>query len=496
MKQAVLAAAALLTVLAATAVGAAASDAALTGVWLGTLEAGAAKLRIQLHLEPGTAGEPACALDSIDQKAFAIPCEHVRREGDQLSFEVAAVRGLWSGTVSADGNTLTGTWTQGAPLPLVLARVATAIPAPKAAPADAAMPPVAVAGLKQVLDHDLAAALQAGDLAPATGAGITIGVEQHGERRIFTYGVATVDSVFEIGSITKTFTGLILAQLTEQGVVQLDTPVRELLPPGTVAQPPGGAEIRLRDLSDQHSGLPRLPDNFAPADPSNPYADYDAKHLYAYLAKQGVALPANAPFGYSNLGVGLLGQALANKTGLSYAQLLQREVTGPLSLADTGVLLTASMQARFIAGHDPDHRPAHAWDLDALAGAGGIRSTAADMLTYLDAQLHPDRLPAAVLAQASGKTLPAAIALSHVTQAEVSKATHIALNWMHVDATGTYWHNGGTGGYSAFASFNPDQDVAIVVLSNTAVGADGFTDKLGAHIAQRLAGKEAVSLAP
>jgi CubicO group peptidase (beta-lactamase class C family) len=368
-------------------------------------------------------------------------------------------------------------------------RVATAITAPKAAP-------VAVADLKQVLDHDLAAALQAGDLAAATGAGITIGVEQHGQRLIFTYGVATVDSVFEIGSITKTFTGLILAQLTEQGVVQLDTPVRELLPPGTVAQPPGGAEIRLRDLSDQHSGLPRLPDNFAPADPSNPYADYDVKHLYAYLAKQGVALPANAPFGYSNLGVGLLGQALANKTGLSYAQLLQREVTGPLSLADTGVLLTASMQARFIAGHDPDHRPAHAWDLDALAGAGGIRSTAADMLTYLDAQLHPDRLPAAVLAQPDGKTLPAAIALSHVTQADVGKATHIALNWLHVDATGTYWHNGGTGGYSSFASFNPDQDVAIVVLSNTATGSNGFTEKLGAHIAQRLAGKEAVSLAP
>jgi len=278
--------------------------------------------------------------------------------------------------------------------------------------------------------------------------------------------------------------------------VQLDTPVRELLPAGTVAKPQSGAEIRLRDLSDQHSGLPRLPDNLEPADVDNPYADYDVKRLYAYLAKQGLALPADAAFGYSNLGVGLLGQALADRTGLSYAQLLQREVTGPLGLADTGVMLTAAMQARFIAGHDAEHRPAHAWDLDALAGAGAIRSTAADLLTYLEAQLHPDRLPTAVLAQANGKTLPAAIALSQVPQAEVSPGTHIALNWLRVDATGTYWHNGATGGYSSFASFNPAQDLAIVVLSNTTVGADRFTDKLGAHISQRLNGKEAVSLAP
>jgi CubicO group peptidase (beta-lactamase class C family) len=482
--------------LAAPPVYAVTPEAPLAGVWLGTLAAGPASLRIQLHLAPSASGSPACTLDSIDQNAFGIPCDPVQQQGAQLSFDVAAVQGHWSGTASPDRDTLTGTWTQTTPLPLVLHRVATPIAAPQAPAPDPAMPPVPLADLKPVLDRDLAAALQRGALAPGTDAGITIGIEQHGHRVLVTYGVAAVDSVYEIGSITKTFTGLILAQLSTQGVVQLDTPVRELLPPGTVAKPASGAEIRLRDLSDQHSGLPRLPDNFAPADPRNPYADYDAKRLYAYLAKQGVALPPNAPFAYSNLGVGLLGQALAEKTGLPYAALLQREVTGPLGLADTGIALTASMQARFITGHTPDHRPAHAWDLDALAGAGGIRSTAADMLTYLDAQLHPDRLPAAVLAQATGKTLPAALALTQVPQAEMSPAMHIALNWFIANATGTYWHNGATGGYSSFASFNPGQDLAIVVLSNTAVGKDPFAEKLGAHIAQRLNGKEAISLAP
>ena len=103
------------------------------------------------------------------------------------------------------------------------------------------MPPVDVADLKQVLDKDMAAALASGDLAPGTGAGVTIGVVQHGVRRIFAYGTMKPDALFEIGSITKTFTGLLLAQMVEQKKVRLDEPVRALLPPGTVAAPASGS---------------------------------------------------------------------------------------------------------------------------------------------------------------------------------------------------------------------------------------------------------------
>lgn len=352
--------------------------------------------------------------------------------------------------------------------------------------------PLALADLKALLDADMVPVLKDGALAPDTGGGVTIGVIQHGERKIFSYGTAKPDSVFEIGSITKTFTATILAQMVEQGKVKLDEPVRELLPPGTVAKPEG-AEIRLIDLSDQHSGLPRMPDNFHPSDPANPYADYDARLLYAFLAKQGVALPANAPFGYSNLGVGLLGQALANRAGVPYPKLLHDEVLAPLGMRETTIAMTPELQARFIQGHGSDHKSAHAWDLDALAGAGGIRSTAADMLTYLEAQLHPDKLPAAALATANGKTLPAAIAQTHKIQADAGNGMHIA-NWFHYDATGSYWHNGGTGGFSSYALFNPEKDFAVVVLSCTAPDADTFSDKLGMHIAQRLSGLPAVEI--
>ncbi len=490
----------------------------VSGVWLGTLAAGPQTLRIQFHLQPDITGPGACVLDSIDQGAFGIPCQ-LAVIGNHVDVKVPAVSGGWSGTLGAGGNSLTGTWSQGGgSLPLNLARQQTAIP-PKAGPkaaVDPALPPVPLADLQGVLQKDLTAALDHGALAPATHAGITVGVVQHGQRRILTYGTGESGSVFEIGSITKTFTGLILAQMTEQGLVRLDTPVRELLPPGIVvhpgavsetvvstALPPGNVgnptplrEITLLDLSDQHSGLPRIPDNFHPADPKNPYADYNAQRLYEFITKQGLALPSNAPFGYSNVGVGLLGQALANRAKLAYPELLRQQITGPLGMHDTAIQLTPAMRAHLIQGYDGDHQPTANWDFDALAGAGGIRSTAADMLTYLEAQLHPERLATGAAATPQGKTLAAALAASHVPRVALDPDNHIALNWFLIDATGTYWHNGGTGGYSSMAMFNPGQDFALIVLSNTSPGPGSITDALGYHIAQRLSGKPAVSLGP
>jgi D-alanyl-D-alanine-carboxypeptidase/D-alanyl-D-alanine-endopeptidase len=306
------------------------------GTWLGTLSVGTTTLRVQLHLQTSPA---SCTVDSVDQAAFGIPCT-LTTQTDTVSIDMPAFQAHWTGKISPDGTTLTGTFTQGGDLPLNFARQTTPIAptSPKPPAIDPAMPPVPLADLQAVLDKDLAAALTSGALAPSTHTGVTIGVVQHSVRRIFTYGPAKPDSVFEIGSITKTFTALILAQMVEQQKVRLNEPVRDLLPPNTVPKPTG-PEITLLDLSDQHSGLPRMPDNFSPADPNNPYADYDAAHLYAYIAKHGLALPANAPFGYSNLGVGLLGQALSNRAAKPYPQLLHDEVTGPLGLTETAISL-------------------------------------------------------------------------------------------------------------------------------------------------------------
>jgi len=489
---------ALLALLAAGtgAIAAAAPDnevskaAPVDGFWLGTLP-GAQPLRIQLFLTNDGQGQEHCSLDSIDQGSFNIACTNVVYAGRQLNFDVPAVHGHWAGEISADQNTLSGNWNQGTPVPLNFERQEKRWSPPPAA-YDPAMPAVKLADMQPVLSHDLEQALKSGALAPATAAGLTIGVVQHGERRVFVFGTAKADSIYEIGSLTKTFTGLILAQMVEQGLVKLDEPVRQLLPGGTVAKPQG-TEISLLDLTTQHSGLPRMPDDFKPTNPDNPYADYGAANLYQYISAHGLEKMGTPKFLYSNLGVGLLGQALADRAGVRYPALLAQQVTEPLKMRDTVVTLSAAQQGRFIEGHSADHHVAHAWDLDALAGAGAIRSTGDDLLTYLEAQLHPEKISSNHSAKA--RTLPAAIKLSHELRADVAPGMQIAFNWLYVTADGTYWHNGATGGYSSFAFFNPKGDYAGVVLLNTTVSPTGsFADLVGHHLEQRLVGKPAVSL--
>jgi CubicO group peptidase (beta-lactamase class C family) len=466
---------------------------AVDGYWLGTVITPARQLRIQLSIRSDQAGQEYCSLDSLDQNAFGLTCTNVGLWAQTFSFDVPVVHGHWSGTLSEDGRTLTGTWTQGQSLPLSLQRQPAAIapPQPLKVSYEPASAPLDAAALQVSLDQAMSAAVQSGVLAADKPIGIAVGIVRNGARRILCYGSARLNSIFEIGSITKTFTGLALAQLVTQQKVRLDEPVRELLPAGTVEKPEG-AEITLRDLVTQHSGLPRLPGNLRPANPANPYADYHAAELYAYLRQQGVAKPADASFLYSNLGVGLLGQALANRFERPYADLVHDEILEPLDLHDTMVSLPPAQLARFIPGHTAGGQPAPAWDQDALAGAGALRSTASDMLTYLEANLHPDRAVRGVGPDAA--TLPNALVLSHQLQTSAGPA-QIAFAWLYLPEDGDYWHNGGTGGYTAYAFFNPRGDYAAVVLMN--VGPDprgSFADLLGRHISQRFAGKPAISL--
>jgi D-alanyl-D-alanine-carboxypeptidase/D-alanyl-D-alanine-endopeptidase len=468
---------------------AASKPSAVDGIWLGTLGAGPQAIRGQLTVKSDQSGKEYCALDSLDQGISGLECSNVAFSGNDFSFDIPAVRGRYTGKLSADGKSLDGTWNQGTPQPLRFERQAapSAAPAPKPAVFDPAIAPVKAAEMEAVLRKDFEKALTSGLLAPETQAGITIGIVRDGERRVFSLGTAKVDSIFEIGSITKTFTGLMLAQMVTQGNVKLDTPVRELLPAGTVTKP-AGAEITLFDLVTQHSGLPRMPDNFNPKDPQNPYADYAPANLYQFMGKQGVAKPANAPFLYSNLGVGLLGQALANQAKTTYPALIKRVVIDPLGLKDTVVSLSPAQERRFIQGHGgaKPFPPAGRWDIDALAGAGAIRSTAGDMLTYVEANLHPEKV----------RALTKALTQSHEIRADVGPGTKIAFAWLYDEESGDYWHNGGTGGYSSYCFFNPKGNYAGVVLFNRTVSPRGETlpDLIGDHISQRFAGTKAISI--
>jgi CubicO group peptidase (beta-lactamase class C family) len=340
-----------------------------------------------------------------------------------------------------------------------------------------------VGELKRDLDRALADTLTNGSLQPGTGAGLAIGVFKRGERQILTYGAARPDSIFEIGSITKTFTGLLLARMVSEGRTRLDEPVRELLPRGLVG-PATGDEMTLADLATHHSGLPMMPDNFVPADPANPYADYRVSRLYDFVRRRGTVKPEDTLYRYSNVGVGLLGQALAERARTGYPRLLRDQIAAPLGLNDTTVTLSAEQRLRFLQGYDDRHKPVHEWDFDALAGAGGIRSTAPDMLRYLEANLHPER----------HAELTGALRTTQRVRGDAAAGTVIGLAWTYHPETGAYRHGGTTGGFTSHAFFVPRCDCAAVVLMNSGANLVFNPDLVAEHIRQRLTGEPAVTL--
>ena len=307
-------------------------------------------------------------------------------------------------------------------------------------------------------------------------AGIVVGViDADGHRRVIGYGPGLdgkqLDgkSVFEIGSISKTFTSTLLADMVRRGEVTLDQPVASLLPASAKIPERGGKRITLVDLATHTSGLPRMPGNFAPRDPANPFADYDATRMYAFLSGYELPRDIGAQYEYSNLAVGLLGYALALKAGQSYEALLTTRILDPLGMRDSRITLTDGMRRRLAPGHEPYGAVVANWDLDALAGAGAIRSTVDDMLTYLAANLDSTSRP-----------LGAAMRDAHRPLRLAGGATQIGLNW-HVTTSNSHalvWHNGGTGGYRTFAGFDEARHIAVVVLSNTSTG----VDDIGLHL--------------
>ncbi len=485
----------------------AAKPSPVDGIWLGQIAVkDGFPTRIQVVLRSDSSGREYCTMDLLDAHDMDLQCANVAWHGTDLSLDIPAIGHHWSGKLAPSGDSLTGTLSatlveDGKPRPILVPldfSRQTALSAEKPIPAatyDAALPPVTAADLQSVLDRDLAQELKSGELSPSTGGGVSIAVYAHGARRVFSYGASTPDAIFEIGSITKTFTGLLLSQMALEGKVQLDEPVRNLLPPGTVAKPQG-AEITLLDLATQRSGLPPMPDNISVDNLDNPYAAYSAADLLSYLGKHGVANPTRAASPFGSLGFGLLGVALANRAGAPYSALLRDQITGPLGLADTAIALTPQQLLRFAPGRDEMHGPAKPWDADALAGAIALRSTSADMLAFLEANLHPESVKPAADSPGAA-TIAAALRQSLQPQAEAIGNMRIALGWLYQPETGNYWHNGATAAYSSYAFFNPQGDYAAVVLFNGSPGVNGsFVEVLGRHISQRLAGKPAISLVP
>jgi len=314
-----------------------------------------------------------------------------------------------------------------------------------------------------------------------SGLAIVVGVIDAKGRRVVTYGSLAKndkrplngDTIFEIGSMTKVFTSLVLMDMARKGEVALTDPVSKYLPATVKVPERNNKKITLQDLSTQSSGLPRMPTNFHPKDESNPYVDYSVAQLYQFLSGYRLTRDIGAQYEYSNLGVGLLGYALTLRAGTNYETMVRTRILDPLGMKSTRVTLTPEMKTRLAIGHGPSLDPVPNWDLSpALAGAGALRSSANDMLTFLAANLGYIQTPLAA-------DMAAEVSIRRPAGAP---DIQIAYAWHVQTKNGNFiiWHNGGTGGYRTYMAYDPKSRAGVVVLENIASTAG--PDDIGRHL--------------
>jgi serine-type D-Ala-D-Ala carboxypeptidase/endopeptidase len=307
--------------------------------------------------------------------------------------------------------------------------------------------------------------------------GIVVGVIEPKGRRVVAYGKLAIgdprlldgDTIFEIGSISKVFTSLVLADMVSRMEVNLDDPAAKYLPENVKMPERSGKSITLLDLATHRSGLPSLPSNFKLKDPYNPYADYSVDDLYEFLSGYTLPRDPGSEFEYSNLGGGLLGHLLAYRAGTDYESLIGIRITQPLSMPDTRITLSSGMKQRMATGHTATLAPIVKLGilLPTLAGAGALRSSANDMLTFLEA----------FLGYKESTLAPAMKAMLEVRR-PVGQA-QMGLAWFLNSADGKeiVWHNGATTGFRSFIGYDAKERIGVVVLSNA-----GGVDDIGLHL--------------
>lgn len=329
--------------------------------------------------------------------------------------------------------------------------------------------------LQTGLDKEVDSLLRPFILQPNT-VGVSIAVLIGDKKYYYNYGevekgsgiVPKQSTIYEIGSISKTFTAILLADAVSKGKVKLDDPVNKYLPDSVPAITYNGTPVTILSMINHSSGIPRMPGNFdIDAAFNDPYRNYDNKKLYSFYKSFKPTRKAGDEYEYSNLAVGTIGMILENVNGTNYENLLFKTICGPLGMHDTREYLRAQDSARFAKGYD-NGQYAAPWNFKAFMGAGGIRSTAEDMLLYAQAQLGTATSP-----------LNNDIQITH-KPTFTKGATTVAMGW-HIIKPGDdelLFHNGGTGGYRSYLAVNPKKKFAVVMLSNTTISVDELGNSL------------------
>jgi len=285
-------------------------------------------------------------------------------------------------------------------------------------------------------------------------------------------GGAIPDSLtlYEIGSVTKTFTATLLADNVLNNGMDLKDPINKYLPTDIPKLAFADLPITLESLSNHSSGLPRLPLNLqVSANAANPYAAYSNENLYAFLKTFRPTRPPGTSYEYSNLAVGLLGTLLSSYTGKPFDQLVKQTICLPLGMTNTAQALTPAQQQLLAQGYLESGTPQGTWEFQSLAGAGALRSDARDMARYVQAQLglRPSKLDKA-------------IAMTH-NPSFVYGQQVVGLGWLLGKKTADQdivFHAGQTGGYASFVAFDKVSKKGIVVLTNTSMAIGDWPMKL------------------
>jgi serine-type D-Ala-D-Ala carboxypeptidase/endopeptidase len=310
--------------------------------------------------------------------------------------------------------------------------------------------------------------------------GVVVGVISTKRTNVVAYGVPergrdgtlSGDSIFEIGSITKVFTTTLLQQMADNGEVKLEDPISKYLPSSIKTPSWHDQEITLLDLATHTSGLPSLPENFAPKDGDDPWADYTVEQMYDFLSHYKLRRRPGAKFEYSNFGMGLLGHILALRAGTNYEALVVSQICEPLGMNSTRITLTPEMKSRLAIGHSVVGPPVKNWGSLALQGDGAFYSSVNDMLKFLAANMGRGNSP-----------LVATMAKTHVRRNKAALGLKVGLGWLEFSFFGLdyTWHNGGTGGYRSFIGFDPKLEHGAVVLANEANDIDDLGRCLFEH---------------
>ncbi len=312
--------------------------------------------------------------------------------------------------------------------------------------------------------------------------GAVVGVYTDGEASYYTMGALdfereispAVDTLYEIGSISKVFTGVLFADAVRRGEVSKDTLVDELLPEGVDAKDFEGTEVRLWHLTSHTSGWPTAPANLRPVDGEDPFADYTLEKLYKYISAASPMTVPGEKFEYSNLAVGLLGTLVAKNADSEYEALVVERIFKPLGIEDVQITLDDEDLLR-LAPATSGGRMVKRWStMGPLDGAGMWVASAPAMLEFAVANI-----------EGGDGDVFESLAMAREPLVENPWGGKVGFGWMLALDGATWWHNGMTGGYSSYMAVNPKLKVAVVVLTN---GASGYTTPAGEKMIQELVG--------